>query len=79
VVGDIAFRFVKKATASRDASSTSIPHVKVVDINPSMLEVGKSRSKDQLNLHQRMNGLLYALIHLVFVDRVYDFLGGRKC
>jgi len=43
--GDIAFRFLEAANNAPMHGARPSPHVTILDINPSMLEVGKLRAK----------------------------------
>jgi len=45
--GDIAFRFLDAANNAPMYGARPSPHVTVLDINPSMLEVGKQRAKER--------------------------------
>jgi len=52
--GDIAFRFLDAANNAPMYGARPSPHVTVLDINPSMLEVGKQRAKER-GLDQGLN------------------------
>jgi SAM-dependent methyltransferase len=45
--GDIAFRFLDAANNAPMYGERPAPHVTILDINPSMLEVGKQRAKER--------------------------------
>lgn len=62
--GDIAFRVVDKLCPSG--------HVTVCDINASMLEVGKNRSKTLGEKHNQMNWIVGDAQNLDFEDNSFD-------